>query len=138
VMSVGKKCDISSLGRLPENFIVKNYVPQLEILKHTDVFISHGGFNSVSEALYNEVPIIAIPMVNDQFMVAQRLAKLGAGIPLKMNEITPEILKASVDNLLSEPAYKEASRKISESFHHGDGLAKAADYILNLGSENRI
>lgn len=132
VMSVGKKCDISSLGKIPDNFIVKDYVPQLEILKQTDVFISHGGFNSVSEALYFEVPIIVLPMVNDQFMVAKRIAGLGAGIPLKMNEITPELLKTSIDKLLLESSYKEAARKISQSFHQGEGLEKAADYILNL------
>jgi MGT family glycosyltransferase len=48
VMSVGRKCDIASLGEIPANFMIFKFVPQLEILKRTVFSISHGGFNSVT------------------------------------------------------------------------------------------
>ena len=46
IMSVGKFIDIKSLGDIPNNFFIYNYVPQLQISKQTNVFITHGGINS--------------------------------------------------------------------------------------------
>ena len=135
IMSVGTKLDIDSLGEIPDNFIVSNYVPQLEILKRADVFISHGGFNSVSEALYYGVPVIAVPMVNDQYMVAKRLEKTGAGITLQMNGITEKIIEEAVSELLNQAGYKDASERIGKTLHLAGGYEKAADCILALVKE---
>jgi MGT family glycosyltransferase len=129
VMSVGNKVDISSLGSIPPNFIVRNHVPQLEILKHTDAFISHGGLNSVSEALYYRVPVAAIPIANDQPAVAGRLKALGAGLMLKMDEITPQILKDTVHKLIKEESYRSASDAVGKSFAEAGGYKAAADAI---------
>ena len=45
-MSIGKKCEVSQLGEIPQNFRVESFLPQLEILERSDVFITHAGFNS--------------------------------------------------------------------------------------------
>ncbi len=131
IMSVGQKTDINSLTHIPGNFIVRNYIPQLEILKHTDVFISHGGLNSVSEALYYGVPVITVPMANDQPAVAKRITELGAGLQLRLEEITPELLRNSVFEVLAEPGYQMHSHEISESFLKAGGYKVAADKIIS-------
>jgi MGT family glycosyltransferase len=135
IMSVGRKCSIDSLGEIPDNFIVRNYVPQLEILQRTDVFISHGGFNSVSEALYYGVPVITVPTVNDQFMVAKRVMQTGTGTMLKMNEITDKVIADAVSDLLADSKYKDASRRIGQTLQSAGGFEKAADCILALLKE---
>ena len=89
VLSVGHKTPLSSLGDIPPKFIVQNYVPQLEILQRANVFISHGGMNSVSEALYYGVPLLVIPQSADQPWVAKRVAQLGAGKLLPRTRATP-------------------------------------------------
>ena len=61
VMSIGNKTKISLSRRNPKNFIVKNYVPQTELLTYTKLFITHGGMNSVHEGLYNGIPLVVIP-----------------------------------------------------------------------------
>lgn len=130
VLSIGQKTDMAALGRVPDNFIVERYVPQLDVLKKTGVFISHGGLNSVNEAMYFGVPVIAVPQGNDQFMVSRQLSAVGAGLSLKMEEVTPQMLKESVDKILQDASYKAASRKIGESFRKAGGYKAAADYIL--------
>jgi MGT family glycosyltransferase len=135
VMSVGRKCDITSLGEIPDNYMVFNFVPQLEVLKRTSVFISHGGFNSVSEALYHGVPVIAIPMVNDQHMVAKHLTRVGAGLALKMADIAKPVLKDAVERVLSDSSFKEAADRISWTFRSAGGYERAADYIMALMEE---
>lgn len=136
VMSVGSKCDISKLRQIPDNFIVQNYVPQLEILKRAKVFISHAGFNSVSESLLFGVPVIAIPMMNDQYMVANRLEQTNAGITLNMKEITKEKILNAVQMVLEDTKYREASLHIAATFGKERGYEKAADMILQFIKEN--
>ena len=70
VMSIGEKAQISDLGEIPKNFIVKNYVPQTEVLKYAKLFITHGGMNSTHEGLYYGVPLIVIPQSADQPIIA--------------------------------------------------------------------
>ncbi|MBV2240717.1 hypothetical protein KQR57_05565 [Bacillus inaquosorum] len=48
--------DLSAFD-IPENVILENYVPQEEILKYTSVAITHGGLNTTSDLVYNEVPL---------------------------------------------------------------------------------
>ena len=136
VLSVGRKCDMSLLGEIPDSFIVRDYVPQLDILKRADVFISHGGFNSVSEALYFGVPVITVPMVNDQFLVAKRLEKTGAGITLQMSDVSEECIKEAVFMLLEQSKFKEASIRIGETFRTAGGYNQAVDRILSLVEES--
>ena len=137
VMSIGKKVDMASMREIPDNFIVKDYVPQIEVLKKADVFISHGGLNSISEALYYGVPVVAVPQVNDQHMVTRRLVELGAGIVLKMDEITPQLLKESVDKVLSDNGYKTESERIGASFKEAGGYRTAAHHVLEFKNKLR-
>ncbi|MCJ8014632.1 hypothetical protein MUG84_23380 [Paenibacillus sp. KQZ6P-2] len=129
VLSVGKTTDISKLGSFPENFIVRNYVPQLEVLQHTDLFITHGGMNSTSEALYYEVPLIVIPQTSDQPLVANRLEELHAGYRIDPHEVSVEKLQEAVQTVLSNPAYRENAKKVSKSFKEAGGVEKALKAI---------
>jgi glycosyltransferase, MGT family len=135
VMSVGKKCDISQWKDIPDNFIIKNFVPQLEILKKASLFISHGGFNSISEALYYGVPTIVIPMMNDQFITARRIVQLGAGISIKMEEIKNNVIRELILKIESDNQYRIASEKISQSFQQAGGYKRAVDLILKFIGE---
>ena len=128
IMSIGKKTAIEDLGNLPENFDVYNYVPQLEVLKKVDLFITHGGMNSSSEGLYNNVPLIVVPQFGDQPVVAKRVEELGAGIAL-MEDIAPSAIKNAVNKILSDNSYKENAKKVGESLRECGGYAKAAQAI---------
>ena len=110
IMSIGKRIDIKELGKIPENFNVYNYVPQLEVLKQVDLFITHGGMNSLSEGLYNNLPLIVVPQFGDQALVAKRVEELGAGIAL-MDNINSGSINEAVDKILSNDSYKENAKK---------------------------
>ena len=68
-----------SLGTIPENIHAFSCVPQIEVLQHTDVFLTHCGMNSINEALYFGVPMVAMPFLNDQLTNARRITELGLG-----------------------------------------------------------
>ena len=131
IMSVGKFIDFSKLGDIPDNFSIYKYVPQLELLKQVDLFITHGGMNSSSEALYNNVPLIVVPQMAEQPIVAKRIEELKAGINL-MGNVTVEGIKNSVEKVLNNSSYKANAQKIGESFIESGGYAKAVDYIHEI------
>jgi MGT family glycosyltransferase len=128
VMSVGEKTEISSLGRIPENFTVKHTVDQIAVLQSADVFITHCGMNSVNEGLYFGVPMVLFPQHGEQRTVAGRVAELGAGMMLKGTK--PRDLAAAAAEVLVNPTYKENARKLSETFRNAGGAVRAAEVIL--------
>lgn len=132
IMSVGKSIEINFFKSIPANFIVRNYVPQLDVLKHADIFITHGGMNSTSEALYYDVPLILIPCFTDGPAVANRVAELGAGIVIEKEKVSVEVLRQSVDIILSDKNYWINSQKIGKSLREAGGYKKGVDEILKL------
>ena len=68
VLSIGTRTDPSTLVRIPDNFLVRTHVPQLEVLEHTGVFVTHGGMNSVMAAIYYGVPMVVVPQQPEQAM----------------------------------------------------------------------
>ncbi|MFU2028971.1 glycosyl transferase family 1 [Bacillus wiedmannii] len=132
VMSIGNKTKISDLGNIPKNFIVKNYVPQTKLLAYTKLFITHGGMNSTHEGLYNGISLIVIPQSADQPVIAKQVENLGAGIKLSMKELTVEQLRESVELVLNNPSYKEATLHLKKSFRKSGGYKEAVDEIFTF------
>ncbi|MBO1581447.1 macrolide family glycosyltransferase [Bacillus sp. XF8] len=116
VIAVGEKTDFTKIKQAPENFIISSYVPQLEVLSQADVFITHGGMNSVNEAIHYNVPLVVLPHDKDQPMVAQRLTELSAGYRLSKDNINVCSLKDAVKEVLFNKKYKEGIQKINDSF----------------------
>ncbi|WP_026882763.1 macrolide family glycosyltransferase [Clostridium akagii] len=137
VVMAAYNVDLSSFD-IPDNFIVRNYVPQSEILKYTDVAITHAGMNSTNDLLYNNIPFVAIPIGADQPYMAGRAEDLGAAISLDKDKLTEEILKSSVEKVLSNPSYLENIKKISDSFKQTGGYKKAVEEIFKMKQEMDI
>ena len=118
IMSIGKYVNIKDLGEVSENIYIYNHIPQLQVLKMTDIFITHGGINSINEGiLLNKLPLIVIPQEMDQFDNGKQIEKFGAGIALDGNTLNKEILKNSVFEILkNENKYKIGIETIAKSF----------------------
>lgn len=131
-MSIGEKTRVSHLGDVPENFIIKNYDPQTEVLKYAKLFITHGGMNSVYESLYYGVPLIVIPLSADQPVIANQVAKIGAGIQLQMSGLTANQLHESVDHVLNQSTYHQAATKMKEFCKNRLDISRLLMRFLNL------
>lgn len=132
VMSIGEKVQVVDLGQIPENFIVKNYVPQMEVLKHTKLFITHGGMNSVHEGLYYGVPLIVIPQSADQPVIARQVAHIEAGIQLQMQGLTANQLRETAEHVLKQPLFQKTAAAMKESLQKSGGYRRAVDEIFDF------
>lgn len=116
----------------PANVQIYDTVDQMAVLSIADAFITHCGMNSASEGLYFETPEVLFPQTSEQEAVARRVEELGAGLRLKSaNE--KDILDA-VTRALSDPAYKEAAKKVSASFKACGGAKEARAFLESLAN----
>lgn len=130
IMSVGNLVDLDAFGKLPENVEVYPYVDQIAVLRETDVFVTHCGMNSASEALYFGVPLVMVPQTAEQGAVAARTAQLGAG--LQASETSPEAILTGVRQVLGNGEYRKCAARIGQSFRACSGPKGAADKIESL------
>jgi MGT family glycosyltransferase len=107
-------------------------VPQQAILKMTDVFITHGGMNSVSEAMVEGVPMVVIPFMADQPTNARRVCELGIGKSIKYQEISAEILKKTVNAVLKDENILENVLKMKNMMVECPGNRGAVKEILEF------
>ena len=127
VISVGNSVDIGQFKDLPMNVKLFPRVDQLEVLKDTDVFLTHCGMNSISESLYMGVPVVMYPQTGEQKAVAKRTFEMGAGIYLEKDNA--EGIKEVIERIMADDHYKAAAEKMKEDFNKCSGAAGAADFI---------
>jgi|UniRef100_A0AAU3HMJ1 MGT family glycosyltransferase len=129
VIAVGDHLDAAELGELPPHFSVRRHVPQLDVLRHARLFVTHGGMNSTMEALYHGVPMVVIPQMNEQRANGLRVEELGLGRHLAKEDTTAQSLRAAVDQVTGDASVTERVSALGESMRAVDGPAVAADAI---------
>jgi zeaxanthin glucosyltransferase len=137
VISLGGGLEAEQLGVLSGNPIVVTYAPQLEIVKRAALVITHGGINTVLESLSEGVPLVCIPLGNDQPGVASRVAARGAGIVVPPRRANAKRLHAAVRAVLEDESYRSAARKLQVAISQIDGLERAANMVedaLKIGT----
>jgi len=130
VLVTGTKVDQGALGPAPANFTLCEHADQLALLRPASVFVTHGGMNGASEALWYGVPLLVFPQHGDQHLVAERVAALGAGLVLRPPDPGAETLRGTVRRLLEEPAFRECAQTVGQSFRAAGGWRRASDEIL--------
>lgn len=130
VMSTGTATTEASLGSPPANVVVRPWVPQLDVLMRASVFVSHGGMNSVSESLFHGVPLVLVPQMGEQEIVARRVEELGAGLCLSKNEVTADRLRQAVLRVTSDDRFRRQAADVRASFDTAGGPARGADAIV--------
>ncbi|MDJ0633676.1 MAG: glycosyltransferase [Xenococcaceae cyanobacterium MO_188.B29] len=118
-----------SLPELPGNTIVVGYAPQLELLQKAILTITHAGMNTTLESLSNGVPMVAIPITNDQPGVAARIAWTGTGKVVPLGKVSVEKLREAIKQVLTEDSYKKNALRLQEAIRRAGGVSRAADII---------
>lgn len=103
---------------LPSNVMIHKWIPQQDVLAHPNVklFISHCGLLSTQEASYHGMPILGLPVFFDQQMNADKLQKKGLGKTLLWEELTEDLIIATIEELVGNPSYLKKLSTISAIF----------------------
>jgi zeaxanthin glucosyltransferase len=98
-LAVGS-ADRAVLGELPAAWLVREFLPQVALLEHAALAVTHGGNNSVTEALTAGVPMLVLPFSTDQFAGAAAVVDAGVGLALDPNVASPAALAAATAELI--------------------------------------
>jgi len=112
-----------------ENVIVVPYAPQLRLLDRAAAAITHAGLNTALECLSRGVPMVCLPVTNDQPGVARRVEWLGAGEVLPVRRVNVARLRRLLIRVLDTPRYAETASRCRDEIEAANGLVAAADVI---------
>jgi UDP:flavonoid glycosyltransferase YjiC (YdhE family) len=110
IVAIGRDVDPARFGSQPDHVRLEAYVPQALLLPHCAAFVTHGGFNSVKEALSEGVPMVVVPISADQPYSAERCAELGVGVTVAAGDRSADAIRDVVRRVLGEPGFRAAAR----------------------------
>lgn len=123
------------LGTLPGDPVVVHYAPQIELLQKASLTITHAGLNTTLESLAEGVPIVAVPLADDQPGVAARIKWSGVGKIINPRSLTVNALRTALQETMTDTRYRHAAQAMKLRIGIMDGAsaaAKIAENVLNL------
>ncbi|XP_037337309.2 UDP-glucuronosyltransferase 3A1-like [Pungitius pungitius] len=99
----------------PPNLRLMDWLPLNDLLGHKKarVFVTHGGQNSLFQAVYHAVPVLGIPLFGDQFDNMVRATTKGLGLTIKPTHITRELLSSTIQTLTQDIRFKSSALSLS-------------------------
>jgi UDP-glucoronosyl and UDP-glucosyl transferase len=114
LIALGFDQDPARLGPLPPHVRVRPTLPQVALLPRCALLVTHGGFNSVKEALAQGVPLVVLPIAGDQPYCASRCQALGVARVIWAAERNAGAIRAAAHTVLADHAYREHARNLRD------------------------
>ncbi|XP_022190398.2 UDP-glycosyltransferase UGT5 isoform X1 [Nilaparvata lugens] len=139
------KWESDSLPNKPDNVKILKWLPQRDILAHPNVvaFVTHGGLLGLSEAAFEAVPIIGIPMYGDQGTNVRAFEASGAGLFLSYSTINKQSFKQALQAVVNDKRYKENAQRMSNAYRERilpplDTAVYWTEYVLKFGGAKHL
>lgn len=132
VLTLGGNLDPESFSSAQGNPVIVKYAPQLEVLKRASLCITAAGLNTINEALANGVPLVAIPITNDQPAAAARIEWSGVGKSIPIKRLTVARLRAALEQVLADPSYRENARRLQKEIAGLHALERGREVIESV------
>ena len=136
---IGAQCVVAHCGKLSprqaasiDADVVADFLPQEAVLARAAACVTHGGMNTVMDALGAGVPLLAIPIAFDQPGIAARIAYHRVGETLGRVTLSSGAIEASLRRLIASSEMRESARAIGREIAVSGGTALAADLIEEM------
>jgi zeaxanthin glucosyltransferase len=129
VISLGNPNQDLSAVKLAGKPILVAYAPHQALIDRSALVITHAGLNTTIGALSAGVPIVAIPITNEQPGIASRMTRVGAGLVVPVKKATVAKLRSAIEKVLTDKSYRENAQKMQLAIKNSGGVKQAADII---------
>lgn len=129
VISLGNPNQQVSDLKLSGSPLVVAYAPHQQIIQRSSLVITHAGLNTVIGSLSAGVPMVAIPITNEQPGIAARMAYTGAGQVVPLAQLKGDRLRSAITQVLNIPTYREKAQAMQRVIQQSGGVVKAAEII---------
>ena len=134
VISLSGRVPAADLGPLPERVHAFPWVPQMDVLRHADVVVTHGGINTIDECVVSGVPMLVYcGGETDMAGNTARAVYHGIGIAGDRRRDGTEDIRCHVDRLLSEPGFANNIGRLRHRY-----LAYAEDRVAERAVEELL
>lgn len=116
-------------SKLPAGALVVDHAPQLQLLEQATLCITHAGLNTTLESLRCGVPLVAIPIANDQPGVAARIVHVGVGEMVPLKQLSAERLRRMIQQVLQHASYRQHAQRFRQAIAAGPGPLRAAEIV---------
>ena len=125
----GGKLDADEAASLSGDVRVEAFVPQRAVIRTSSAVVTHGGLNTVLDALAAGVPLVVVPLAFEQGAIASRVARSGAGIVVSRRRLTAVRLAAALGELLDTASYRERAAALRDEIALAGGVDRAVGLI---------
>ncbi len=123
---------LEALPPRPANAFAASYLPYDELLAHTSVLVTNGGYGGLHHAMRHGVPIVIAGDSEDKVETSARVQHAGVGVNLRTGRPTPDAVRAAVQRILADPSYAANARRIGEAIAVAPGAVGLADDVEQL------
>jgi UDP:flavonoid glycosyltransferase YjiC (YdhE family) len=131
VVSIGRIDLPGEMRDVPENVTVVRSAPQLDLLERAQLMITLGGLGSIKEAIVAGVPMLVIPLDNDQPSNAACVTHHGLGVSCLPAECTAQRLRELIVEMI-ETRFERGPkiRQMQRVFRAREAEAPSSEIVL--------
>jgi UDP:flavonoid glycosyltransferase YjiC (YdhE family) len=114
-----------------------DYLPGLDAAKKASLVICNGGSATAYQALSQGTPILGFPSNADQFFTMESIQRLGAGLLIRPEDVSPKTVRDSLGKILKDHAFKEAANRLSREISLNNCTKLFPEFITEIAEQNR-
>ncbi|MFT3932546.1 MAG: glycosyltransferase [Chitinophagaceae bacterium] len=115
-----------------DNIIIEDFIPFHDVMPYADAYITNGGYGGVMMGIENNLPLVVAGIHEGKNEICARVGYFKLGINLKTEKPLPTQLADAVNEVISNPLYKQNVRKLSKEFDAYQPTELCARYIAQL------
>lgn len=135
IVTLGRGKDPADFGPQPLNVHIEPYIPQSLLLPRCDLMVMHGGSGSLLAAIEAGVPVVVVPLIADQFFNAEIARGLGLGEVVQRGQLTPANIRAGVERVLEDPAYRRKVERLRAEMQALPDMQRAVELVERVAAE---
>jgi len=132
LVSLGSRMEPEEFMPVPSHVFLSRWTPQLQVLSRASVMITHAGAGATKECIMNGVPMLAVPMMRDQFDCAERIVHHGLGLRADIERINAVEVSSMLEQLLADESCYARVNAMREEFRRVDAMNAGVDVIEKI------
>jgi zeaxanthin glucosyltransferase len=135
LVSLGSRMEPEEFMPVASQVHLTRWAPQLQILSRASVMITHAGAGATKECIINGVPMLAVPLMRDQFDSADRIVHHGLGLRADVARVNAPEVSSMLEQLLADEACRARVNAMREEFQRVDAMNIGVNVIEKIAAE---
>lgn len=109
--------------------VIVEYAPQLDLIRRSILVVNCAGLNTTLDCVSSGIPMVAIPVAEDQPGIAARIRERKIGIVIPIRRLSTAALRAAILAVLQAPLYIESVRRLQAQIRNIEGADMAVQIV---------